>query len=393
MHNVSGSKIGRTKAWKRLLIMLSVFSIGLSIIGWGGHQRAYADSPLTSTDFYRAYEDIDAVEAAKKGGMTKETAAFLSSEEQPIDEKAAVINAIYAGGSEWKDRHYADDYAKLVFSKTLDALNPAELGGDDLFVLGYLNVMDHYLQVDNVAWLVKAKQALPSSLTVSLIYAVAFSQMEFDCSWEYVRQTLEDSNLQADLRPEAVDFITDYMKLYEGSPCSAEQAALLANNIETEELLASSVVLFIDQPTVLNHGVRAFALPGEPNVSPYATKGTTLVPLRFIADAFGAKVGYDPKKHTVTIQTASASFTFVPNEHRYVSNGKQIAMNGAMEVKQGRAYVPLRVIAEALGKHVYYNQGLIIISDNKAIDPSNKHDQELANAIRQRLLKGEPVGG
>lgn len=393
MHNVSGRKIGRLQVWKRLLMMLSVFTIGLSILGVGGHQRAYADSPLTSTDFYRAYEDIDVVEAAKQGGMTKETAAFLASDEQPIDEKAAVINAIYAGGSEWKDRNYADDYAKLTFGKPLDALNPAELDGDDLFVLGYLDVMDHYLQVDSVAWLVKAKQALPSSLTVSLIYAVAFSQMEFDCSWEYVRQTLEDSSLQSDLRPEAVDFITDYMRLYEGSPCSTEQAALLVNNIETEDLLASSVVLFIDQPTVLNHSVRSFALPGEPYVSPYATKGTTLVPLRFIADAFGAKVGYDSKKHIVTIRTASDTFTFAPNEHSYVSNGTQIAMNGAMELKQGRAYVPLRVIAEALGKHVYYNQGLIIISDNKALDPSNTHDQELDNAIRQRLLKGEPVGG
>ncbi|GMK39207.1 hypothetical protein PCCS19_22610 [Paenibacillus sp. CCS19] len=393
MHNVSGSKIKRSQVWKRLLTMLSVFAIGLSIIGVGGHQRAYADSPLTSTDFYRAYEDIDAVEAAKQGGITKDTAAFLASEEHPIDEKAAVINAIYAGGSEWKDRHYADDYAKLVYGKSLDALNAAELDGDELFVLGYLDVMDHYLQVSNVAWLVKAKRALPSSLTVSLIYAVAFSQMEFDCSWEYVRQTLEDSSLQADLRPEAVDFIIDYMKLYEGSPCSAEQSALLTNNIETEELLASSVVLFIDQPTVLNHGVRSFALPGEPNVSPYATKGKTLVPLRFIADAFGAQASYDSKQHSVTIQTASTSFTFAPNEHHYINNGVQTAMIGVMELKQGRAYVPLRVIAEALGKPVYYNQGLIIISDSKALDPSNEHDQELAYSIRQRLLKGEPVGG
>ncbi len=57
--------------------------------------RSFADSPVTSTDFYTAYLDIE--EVAKASEMTyidEETALYLSDSENPIDVKAAVINAI-----------------------------------------------------------------------------------------------------------------------------------------------------------------------------------------------------------------------------------------------------------------------------------------------------------
>lgn len=55
----------------------------------------FADSPITSTDFYRAYTDVSIVKTAKeKGVMDKEIANYLHSSKNPIDVKAAVINAL-----------------------------------------------------------------------------------------------------------------------------------------------------------------------------------------------------------------------------------------------------------------------------------------------------------
>ena len=52
-----------------------------------------ADSPITATDFYKAYMDVKMVQRAHlEGVMGLEIAEFLSSPDNPIDVKAAVIN-------------------------------------------------------------------------------------------------------------------------------------------------------------------------------------------------------------------------------------------------------------------------------------------------------------
>lgn len=58
------------------------------------HKIASADSPITSTEFYEAYMDVKMVQRAHlQSVLGFEIAEFLSSPENPIDEKAAVINA------------------------------------------------------------------------------------------------------------------------------------------------------------------------------------------------------------------------------------------------------------------------------------------------------------
>src|SRR3990172_12490499 len=55
----------------------------------------HADSPITATKFYEAYLDVKMVERAHlEGVMGLEIAEFLSSPENSIDVKTAVINAL-----------------------------------------------------------------------------------------------------------------------------------------------------------------------------------------------------------------------------------------------------------------------------------------------------------
>ncbi len=55
----------------------------------------FADSPITSTDFYEAYFDVDMVKNAKDSGvLNNEIAGFLASPVKPLDQKAAVVNAL-----------------------------------------------------------------------------------------------------------------------------------------------------------------------------------------------------------------------------------------------------------------------------------------------------------
>ena len=56
----------------------------------------YADSPLTSTDFYYAYEDVLLVKQAKqaKGKLSKEMLTYLAEDGNKLDVKLAIINAV-----------------------------------------------------------------------------------------------------------------------------------------------------------------------------------------------------------------------------------------------------------------------------------------------------------
>ena len=55
---------------------------------------AYSDSPLTSTDFYRAYLDVPVVADHVEAEMNEEIFDILQSDEYRMDVKVAVINAM-----------------------------------------------------------------------------------------------------------------------------------------------------------------------------------------------------------------------------------------------------------------------------------------------------------
>ena len=106
-------------------------------------QVTYADSPITSTDFYKVYLDIEIVKKAKdRGVLTQEIANYLLSPTAPIDVKAAIINAI-----SWK---FGGDNVGLFLNflqsryKKPKEMDIEKLDADELFCLGYLTAMEDY---------------------------------------------------------------------------------------------------------------------------------------------------------------------------------------------------------------------------------------------------------
>ena len=68
---------------KKLLILILLIS-----------QYTFADSPLTSTDFYKAYMDVPLVQKAlnSKGKITNEIMLFINSDTNPLEIKLAITN-------------------------------------------------------------------------------------------------------------------------------------------------------------------------------------------------------------------------------------------------------------------------------------------------------------
>ncbi|HEX3029789.1 MAG TPA: Ig-like domain-containing protein [Clostridia bacterium] len=177
-----------------------------------------ADSPITSSIFYQAYSDVAIVTAAEKAvTINDEIAKYLSGPNNPIDVKAAVINAL-----SWNmnGKNNAAIYSKLIYNKDIKELNTDKLRGDELFCLGYLLAIDDYHNPQNaLPFLEKASKKSSTSFTVALIKALVEAQInlhiDFSYVWKPVNDVLNNKNLVMDMRPDAETSILDYMRGYE----------------------------------------------------------------------------------------------------------------------------------------------------------------------------------
>ncbi len=89
-------------------------------------------------------------------------------------------------------------------------------------------------------------------------------------------------------------------------------------------------------------------------IKPYTSHGTTLVPLRVISAAFHADISWDPKTGTVTLKTNGTTITLVIGSTKAKINDGTIDLSAAPELMNGSTMVPLRFIAEAFGAETVY---------------------------------------
>ncbi len=181
---------------------------------------SHADSPITATDFYKAYLDVKMVQRAHlEGVMGVEIAGFLSSPENPVDVKAAVINALSWRFEGKNNAELYTYYLGLLYHMSVTDLNTDFLSADEIFCLGYLVAMDDYFHPENaIILLEEAYRSVKDSFTVSMILALAKAQAVFDLdwceTWKITESVLKNTDLKQDMRPEAKKIIVDYMTLY-----------------------------------------------------------------------------------------------------------------------------------------------------------------------------------
>lgn len=135
-----------------------------------------------------------------------------------------------------------------------------------------------------------------------------------------------------------------------------------------EEILASSVVLALDEPIALvgnaRGGPRTEIDLLNPDVVAKEVDGRTLLPVAFVARQFGAVVDWDGGTSTVTISYGDNLATMVLGEMQLTLNGEPVALDVPVQTMWDRTMLPIRVVAEQiLDKHVLWDgKGLVVIS-------------------------------
>lgn len=102
-----------------------------------------------------------------------------------------------------------------------------------------------------------------------------------------------------------------------------------------------------------------------PDAVPELTEGRTMVPFRAIFETLGAEISYDGGKIHATLGDTALDLTIGSDTMTKTSEGKTgtVKMDCAPYIKNGRTYVPVRFISEALGYDVqwdsYYQSAVI----------------------------------
>jgi len=144
--------------------------------------------------------------------------------------------------------------------------------------------------------------------------------------------------------------------------------------------LEDAVVLFANSNLAYANNKDTYIDVDNKEVRTVVKNGRTLIPLRFIAENFGAKVSYDAPTKTATINVNNTVVKFTSDSNSMLVDGKKITMDVPAQIVNGRMLVPLRALTEnALNKQIFYEKGVIVISQSQKSFNAEKVEELVAN--------------
>lgn len=117
-----------------------------------------------------------------------------------------------------------------------------------------------------------------------------------------------------------------------------------------------TIELQIDNPVVKINGADSTV------EAPYLYEGTTLVPLRVITTAFGAVPEWDGETQTITLKYGDKVIKLTIGSKEADVNGEAAALPVPPQLNNGTTMVPIRFISENFGAKVSYNDEQKIIT-------------------------------
>lgn len=129
----------------------------------------------------------------------------------------------------------------------------------------------------------------------------------------------------------------------------------------------------------------------ELNTPPYAKNGTTLVPMRPIFEALGISLRWDAATQTVHGSKTGLVFSLKLGSKQATVNGKSVPLTEAAAARNGSTLVPLRFIGEASGALVLWNPYMNAVHtyDAAYMEKIGLSKQELQQRFNDYLAKAK----
>ncbi|XEC93699.1 stalk domain-containing protein [Paenibacillus tarimensis] len=127
--------------------------------------------------------------------------------------------------------------------------------------------------------------------------------------------------------------------------------------------------------------------------APVQEKGTTLVPMRPIFQALGAQLTWEQQSKTVIAKQGYTTITLQVGAKQAVVNSKSVPLDVPAKLVQGTTMVPLRFVGEALGAKVKWNQKARTVELTSAEAQLEEYWNSLPEAPEREPLTAVEIAG
>lgn len=317
-----------------------------------------------------------------------------------------VYNAVFQGVQ-------ADIYYKQgAFSVTQDALLDIEIGenaidsdGSDLGVSILSSVLaknDTDKNLLQIAAIVNLGQPMPNryvdenrritadenGLSIFKLRVKTEGNAEDIFSFSEKADSEESDGVMLALAGDSLDVQTEIVyedsgKTVTGHVSGKSSVPAKSTEEKRKERIADTVILQVGNYASAVGGVLKWADDQNKSVMPYIKADRVMVPLRFIAESFGAAVGWEDETQKIRIETADGKqIALQVGNGFYESGGGKFPLDAPPEITADRTFVPLRAVAETLGKNVLWiekSKCVIVSPADNPWDENGGTEKELLN--------------
>ena len=139
-----------------------------------------------------------------------------------------------------------------------------------------------------------------------------------------------------------------------------------ATESEISKYMKNTVALFAGENKIAIDGEVSYLDSYDHSVSTKLINGRTMVPVRFVSEALEASVDWNESSQKVLISGNDKKIEFKLNSSDMLADGDKITLDAPPQMIDNRVYVPLRALAESLGKKVSYDKsGMIVLSNRE----------------------------
>lgn len=129
-----------------------------------------------------------------------------------------------------------------------------------------------------------------------------------------------------------------------------EDITILSSNIIEKSTHSIIITLQIGSTTAELSGKTVEISP-----APYINRGRTMVPLRFLSEAFGATVHYDESSKGIVITLDKTVIALQIGNPNAMKNGKWIISDAPPQIRKNTTFVPLRFICDVFGANAEWD--------------------------------------
>lgn len=103
---------------------------------------------------------------------------------------------------------------------------------------------------------------------------------------------------------------------------------------------------------------------------PVIENDRTLVPIRVIAEYYGFDVDWNEQTREVTLKNSENTVKLTIDSNSYSVNGEEKQLDSPAVIRNGRTILPIRAVAEGMGKQVSWDneKKIILIGDELSVD-------------------------